>query len=103
MPLDRVHPGEDHRFQLLESRKRLRRRPRRLGDGVANLRVLDGLDVRGEEPDLAGGELFDRRRFWREHSDRLDRIVLGGRHQPDLHAWLQDAVEHADDDDDAAI
>ena len=49
MALDRVEAGEDHRLQLLEAGERLERRPRRLGDRVADLRVGDALDAAGDE------------------------------------------------------
>src|SRR5207248_7632883 len=57
MPLHRIEPGEDHGFQFPEAWKRLRRRPRRFGDRVADLRVADLLDVRDEKADLADAKL----------------------------------------------
>ena len=61
VPFDRIEPGEHHRLQLLEAGKRLERRPAALGDGVADLRVADLLDVGDEEADFADAELVDRR------------------------------------------
>ena len=42
-------------------------------------------------------------RLGREHAELLDLVVLRGGHEADLHARLQRAVEHAHDDDHAAI
>ena len=54
MALDRVEAGKHHRLQFLESRERRRRRPRRFGDGVADLRIGHDLDAARDEADFAG-------------------------------------------------
>ena len=74
-----------------------------LGDRVADLRVADLLDVGDQEADLADAELVDRHRLRREDADLQRLVVLPFGHQPDLHARPQHAVDHADDDDDAAV
>ena len=101
--LDRIQSGKDHGLQLLETGKRLRRLARELGDRVADLRVADLLDVRDEETDLADAELVDDDRLGRKHAHLLRLVVLAFGHQPDLHARPDHAVDHADDDDDAAV
>ena len=70
---DRVQAREDHRPQFLEPGIRLRGRPRRLRHRVADLRVVDLLDPRDDEADLARGELVDDQRLRQEHADLLDR------------------------------
>ena len=103
VPLDRVEPGEHHRLQLLEAGERLGGRPRDLGDRVAELRVRDALDARGDEPDLADAQLLERHRLRRERADFLDQVLLPEGHQPDTHALADHAVNHPDDDDDPAV
>ena len=75
----------------------------RLGDGVADLGVGDALDAAVDEADLADADLGHLERLGREHAELLDLVVLRGGHEADLHARLQRAVEHAHDDDHAAI
>ncbi len=76
---------------------------RRLGDRVADLRVADGLDPREDEPDFPDAQLGHRLRLGRERADLLDLVFLPLRHEPDLHAGANDPVDHARQDDDAAI
>ena len=75
----------------------------RLGDRVADLRVADVLDPGEHESDLADTQLVDGRRLRREHADLLDLVLLSLRHQPDLHPRPEHAVDHAREDDHAAI
>ena len=100
---DRVQTGEDHRFADLEAGERFRRGARRLGDRVPDLRVRDGLDSGEDESNLADAKLLDHRRLGREHADLIDDVLLPLRHQPDLHARTDDAVDQAGQDDHAAI
>ena len=73
------------------------------GDRVADLRVAHLLDVRDDEPHFAGRQLGDGLRLGRKDAHLLRFVVLPFGHQPDLRAGLQRAVDHAHDDDDAAI
>ena len=50
-------PAEDHRLHVLEAGERLGGGPARLGDGVADLRVVDVLHVRDDDAHLARDEL----------------------------------------------
>ena len=103
MAFDGVQPGEHHRLQLLEARERLGRLPARLRDGVADLRVADFLDVRDEEADFAHAELADLDRLRGEDADLQRLVVLPFGHQPDLHPGSNRPVDHADDNDHAAV
>ena len=99
----RVEAGEDHRLELAEAGERLHRRPGRLGHGIAELRVAHLLDGGREEADLADAQFVHLDGLRREHADLFDVVLLPQRHQPDLHAPAEHAVNHADDDDDAAV
>ena len=103
MALDGVQSRKDHRPQFLEPRIRLGGRTRRLGHGVSDLGVLDPLDARDNEPDLAGAELVDDERLRQEHAHLLDGILLCRRHQAYFHARPDGAVDHPDDDHDPAV
>ena len=93
--LDRIQPGEDHRLQLLEAGKRLGRRPRDFGDGVADLGVGDALDVGDDEADFADAQLLDGNRpSARTRRARPPRSPAL-RHQPDLLLRAEHAVDHA--------
>jgi len=52
--LDRVEPGEDHRLGVAIARERRGGGARGLGDRLADLRVGDALDRRGQVADLSG-------------------------------------------------
>ena len=103
MAFHRVEPGEHHRLQLLEAGEGCGRRPRGLGDGVADLGVEDALDAAGDEADLARPERVHDHGLGCEHAELLDLVVLGGVHQQHLGAGADGPFEHADDDHDAAI
>jgi hypothetical protein len=75
----------------------------RLGDGVADLRVGHDLDVGDDEADFARAELVHRRRLGREDAEVEHLVVLLLGHQADLRLRPDDAVDHANDDDDAAV
>ena len=68
----RIQAGEDHRLDFLESGQRLGCRIFVVGDGVADLRVGNGLDVGEEEADFAGRKLVAR--------DRLGRLIAQAFH-----------------------
>ena len=102
-PFDRIQPGEHHRLAYFEAGNGFGGRTRRLGDRVADLRVADGLDPGEHESDLADTQLVDGRRLRREHADLLDLVFLALGHQPDLHPRPEHAVDHAHQDDHAAI
>ena len=74
-----------------------------LGNGVADLRVGDALDVGDDEADLADAELIDRDRLGRKHAEAIDLVVLRRHHQADLLLRLQRPVDDTDDDDHTAI
>ena len=70
---------------------------------VADARVGHLLDGGGEEADLAGAELVDHLLLGAEDADALDLVARVGRHQLDLLALAQHAVDDAHEHDDAEI
>ena len=56
-----------------------------------------------EEADLADAELVDRHRLRREDADLFDLVVLPFAISRIFMPGRSDAVDHADDDDDAAV
>ena len=100
----RIEAGEDHRLADLEAGERLGRRAGRLGDGVADLRVADRLDAGEDESDFADAERIDRDRL-RARTRRPDRLrtpvpcAIRRIFMP----GADDAVEHARQDDHAAV
>ncbi len=109
----RVDPGEDHGLHVLEAGERVgrgthvvgsaARRADGVGHRVAELHVVDALDVRGDEADLSGAELVDRGCEGLEDA-HLGHFVVGARHEKaNLVALLQEAVDHADHRDRAAV
>ena len=103
MALHRVEPGEHHRLQFLEARERRQRRPRGLGDRVADLRVGHALDAAGDEAHFTRAEAIYHHRLRREDAELLHFVVLRGVHQQHLAAGADGAFQHADDDDHAAV
>src|SRR5215831_19428177 len=103
MAFDGIKAREDHRLELLETGERLESRPCSLRDRVADFRIADVLDIRDEKPDFADAELADLSGLRAEHTQLERFVVLPLRHQPDLHARPDDAVDDPDDDDDAAV
>src|SRR5262249_5158821 len=55
------------------------------------------------KPDFADAKFIDLRRLRAEDAELERLVVLPLRHQPDLHARSDDAIDHADDDDDSAV
>ena len=99
---DRKEAGEDHRLHFLKSRQR-HGIGFRLGDGVADLRLDDVADVGEEEADFPDAEGLDRLRFRREDPELGDLVLAPRGHHLDLHAFVQLAVDHPHEADDAAI
>ena len=75
----------------------------RLGEGVADLRVVDVLHVRDADADLARLELLHRLRERREVAELLDLELLAVRPEPDRLLRLEGALEHPHEHDDAAV
>jgi hypothetical protein len=99
----REQAAEHHRLHLLEARQSRRGGPARVGDGVADPRLGDVLDLGGDEADLAGGELRHRLDLGSEGADPVDQMGGAGGHEADLLALPERAVDHPDQDDDAQI
>jgi hypothetical protein len=95
----RVEPANTIGFS--PAGERLGGRPVGFGDGVADLGVADVLDVRDQEltsPTLSSSNSIGLGRTPRAAAFRSPAL----RHQADLHAATDDAVDHADDDHHAA-
>ncbi len=103
VPFHRIEPGEDHRLELAEPGERDHGRPRRLGDGVPDLRVGHPLDARRDPADVADAQLVDRLRLGSEHPHFLQLVLLALRHQAHPHTGPERSVDDAHDDDHAAV
>ena len=101
--IDGKEAAEHHLLRRLESGQRGFGALALVGDGVADLRVGNFLDLRGDVTDFAGAELFDRNLLGREDADLLHLIDGIGRHHADLLALLQLAIDDAHQDHDAQI
>ena len=101
--VDREQAAEHHRLDLLEAGERLGRGAAGVGDGVADAGLGDFLDLRGDEADLAGRKLAQLLDLGAEAADAVDQMGGAGRHELDLRALLQAAVDDADEDDDAEV
>ena len=80
-----------------------RHRPLVVGNGVADAGIGHFLDRGGEEADLAGTEFVALDALGREHADAIDLIGGVGAHHADALAFLQHAVDDAEQHDDAQI
>ena len=87
--VDREQAAEDDRLDELEAGQSLRGRPLRVGDGVADARLGDFLDLRGDEADLAGAELGQLLDLRAEAADAVDEVGRACRHELDLRAFLE--------------
>ena len=101
--IDREQAAEHHRDRRLEARQHLGDRLAVVGDGVADARVGDFLDRRGDEADLAGAEFVHLRHLRREVADPLDVVRGAGAHHADARVLLQHAVDDANENHHAEI
>ena len=99
----REEAAEHHGNGRLEARQHFGHRLPVVGDGIADAGVGHFLDRRGDETDLAGAELVDLGHLRREEADTLDVIGRARAHHADAAALLHDAVDDADQHDDAEI
>ncbi len=74
-----------------------------VGDGVADLGVGNGFDVGEQESDFAGREFFERRGFGRLIAKAFHFENLPAGPQADFLVHAQAAVQHAHQNDDAAV
>src|SRR5206468_12798972 len=87
--VDREEAAEDHRLDELEAGQSLSGWPAGIGDGVADARLGDFLDLRGDEADLAGAELLQLLDLGAEAADAVDQMRRARGHEADLRALLQ--------------
>ena len=100
--VDREDAGEDHRLHFLEAGERLGIGVVR-GDGVADLRLDDVLDVAGDEADFADAEALDQLRLRREDPHLRHLVDAAGGEELHAHPLADLAVDDAHEADDAAI
>ena len=101
--VDGVESGEDHRLDFFEAGERLDGGIAVVGDGVADLRVGDVLDVGDEESDFAGDEFVDLDGLGSEHAESLGIEGCSVPHETDSLTLAQRALKDADEHDDAAV
>ena len=99
----REQAAEDDGLGFLEPRQRRRGGTLCIGHRVADARLRDVLDLRGDEADLARADLGEVGALGRETADTVDQMGGTRLHELDLLALFQGAVHHADEDDDAQI
>ena len=99
----RIEAGEDHGLDLFEAGQRFGGGVLVVHDGVADLGVGDGLDVGEEEAHFAGGKLVAGRGLGRLIAQRFHFEDLAVGPQTDLLPFAQPAIDHAQQDDDAAV
>ena len=101
--VDREQAAEDHRLDQLEAGQGGLGGAAGVGDGVADAGLGDFLDLRGDEPDLAGAEFAQLLDLGAEAADAVDQVGGAGGHELDLRALAEAAVDHPDEDDDAEV
>ena len=100
---DREHAGEHARLNLLEARQRLRRLLVLERDGVAHRRAVDFLDAARSRSPRRRARARARHRLRREAAHLVDQVRTARRHDADLVADLERAVEDAHQRDDADV
>ena len=100
--IDGIDAAEHHRMDFLEAGQ-YGRRMAGVGDGIAHLNFLRGLDVGGEIAGLADFEFLTDVRLGIEAANFLDLDVLAGVEQFNLLAGFEFAIEDAHVGDDAFI
>ena len=101
--VERIEPGEDHRFRVGVAGQRLRCGMARDGHRIAHPCLPDVLHASDQVTDLASAERSTRLRLRRDHAD-LKRLVRRTRchHQAALTGG-QATIDHADVGDDAPV
>ena len=96
-------PAEYHRLDFLEPRQRRHRTLLDRGDGVTHACLRHFLDLRSDEPDLAGpqfGQLLD---LGAETADPVDQVLGPTGHELDRQTLPDHPVDYADKDHDAKV
>src|SRR5690606_6392705 len=99
----REQPAEHHRLHFLVAGERLRGAAFHRGDRVADLGLLDLLDLRGDKADLARAELGQVAALGCKAADPVDQMFGAALHEFDRQALFEDPVDHAHQDDHAEI
>ncbi len=101
--VDREQPAEHHRLDFLVARQRLGRAALDRGDGVADAGLLDLLDLRGDEADLAGAQFGQLDTLGGEGADAVDEMLRAALHEAHVEALFEHPVDDAHEDDHAEI
>ena len=99
----REEAAENDRLRRFESRQRIVRGAPLVGDRVADARVGNLFDLRGDIADLARAKRGDLNHLRPENPDAIDFVDGVRGHHADARALLERPVDHADEDDDAEI
>jgi hypothetical protein len=95
--------AEYHWLHFLETGQRLSGGALGVGDGVADAGLCDFLDLGGDDADLARRDFGEDLELGPHAADAIDQMLGAGGHELDFLALFDDAVDHADQDDDAEI
>ena len=95
--------AEHDRLHFLEAGQGFVGRAFRVGDGVAHAGLRHFLDLRGDEADFAGAEFRKLLDLGAEGADTVHQVDGVRRHELDLLALLDDAIDNAHQHDDAEI
>ena len=101
--VDREEAAEDHRLHFLVAGQRRVRPALHRGDGVADAGLLDLLDLRGDEADLARADFGQVGALGGEAADAVDQVLGAALHELDVETLGDDAVDYADEDDHAEV
>ena len=101
--IDGVQAGEDHRLDIFKAGQGGGCRTSIFCYSIADLCISHVFYGRDEEADFAGGEFADLNRLGSEDAEGFNVKGLAVRHEADLHALAQAAVDDAGEHDDAAI
>ena len=103
IPLYRIKTAKHHRFDATVAGEGLRRRVKRVGDGVSHMRLRNAFDIRDEISHLAPSETIHRNVRRTEDADFLHRIFLPRNHEADIRSRSDLSVDDSDIADNTAV
>ena len=99
--LDRIDPGEHHRFHLLEPVDAFLGRPGHVRDGIADTHLARSLDSRDDIPDVARADLVAGRHIQFQYAHLVGVVFLAGGDEFHVVAFADDAIDHLEIGDNA--